>query len=87
MQLNMLQWEEWAAMTSEAGKHSLVRESAVETTYPDGTTRYDYRTAHHRAGDPDYQKAIPETCTKCEHQRLAAEEEGDPPPTKPDEAI
>ena len=52
-----------------------------------GKTRSDYRTAHHRAGDPDYQKWIPEACTACRKQELTAEEAGFPTPSRPDQEV
>ena len=48
------------------------------------TTRYDYRTAHHRAGDSGYQTLLPETCAECHRQEASAKEAG-VTVTKPDE--
>ena len=61
-------------------------QSRVETL-EDGTARWDYRTAHDRAGDPTYTDFIPESCQRCWHQALAAEELGLPSPSAPDEEI
>jgi len=58
--------------------------SQVETLYGDGTVRYDYRTAHNRAGDADYQTPIPETCTACYKQAEEAAAAGAPVPTSVD---
>ena len=49
------------------------------------TVLLDYRTAHTGAGDPDYTQWLPESCTRCWHQAQAAEEQGRPEPTAPDQ--
>ena len=61
--------------------------SKHEARYADGTTRSDYRTAHHGAGDPGYQTWLPETCTKCWQQLEAAQQNGSPVPTAPDQEV
>ena len=33
--------------------------------------RYDPKTAHDRAGDPSYEKSIPESCGLCQATKLA----------------
>jgi len=82
----------WAGQTDRPEVSSLnehiehVSQSKMEFL-EDGITRVDYRTAHKRAGDADYTAWIPETCKACWHQAQAAEEEGDPEPTRPDEEI
>ena len=58
--------------------------SAVETV-TDGISRWDFRTAHHRAGDTGNTQWLPESCTRCWHQAQAAEEQGRPEPTAPDQ--
>ncbi len=50
----------------------------------DGVTRVDYRTAHKRAGDPDYERYLPADCRACYHQAQEAEEAGWDPPKAPD---
>jgi len=49
-------------------------QSKMEMGTPDGRTWYDPDTAHHRAGDPDYQVALPETCALCLAQETATSE-------------
>ena len=36
------------------------------------TLRYDPQTAHARAGDPSYEKSIPESCGLCQAEAIAA---------------
>ena len=59
--------------------------SRMEVTIPDGSTRSDYRTAHHRAGDPGYKRFIPKTCYECWQQGLSAQEAWGRTPTAPDQ--
>ena len=66
--------------------HSSVPESQMEMMLADGTILTDYKTAHHRAGDPSYQTLLPETCSKCRKQKAEAVEAARPEPTRPDEA-
>ena len=42
-------------------------------TLEDGISRYDPKTAHTRAGDPDFEVRLPETCGQCRAQELAWE--------------
>ena len=51
-----------------------------------GVTRFDYKTAHTRAGDSRHTLWLPETCSKCWAQELEAKELGWVP-TSPDQEI
>jgi len=73
-------------MDNQRRSHSSIPESAMELR-TDGHNLYDYRTAHHRAGDPDYQTTLPETCVKCHRQAEIFETAGLDAPTKVDEEI
>ena len=44
----------------------------VRSELKDGDTiRYDPKTAHDRAGDPSYEKSLPESCGLCNAEALA----------------
>ncbi len=47
------------------------RSSTTWETLEDGISRYDPKTAHTRAGDPDFEVRLPETCGACRAQELA----------------
>ena len=47
------------------------RSGSTWETIEDGSSRYDPKTAHTRAGDPDFEVRLPETCGACRAQELA----------------
>ena len=50
-----------------------------------GIVRTDYKRAHAAAGDQDYKIFLKESCQRCYHQAVEAEEAGYDPPTTPDQ--
>ena len=71
-------------MTKGRSHTSRGLQAQAEFRESDGSIYYDYRTAHKRAGDTDYQVALPATCEKCKGQAEEAAELGAEAPTKPD---
>ena len=55
------------------GPYHVKRSGSTWETKEDGISRYDPKTAHTRAGDPDFEVRLPETCGACRAQELSRE--------------
>ena len=53
------------------GPYHVKRSGSTWETKEDGISRYDPKTAHTRAGDPDFEVRLPETCGACRAQELS----------------
>ena len=61
-------------------------DSTIEVMNDDGTSRFDYKTAHSRARDPNCEVFLPGSCEKCFQQESSAAEQGWSP-SAPDQEI
>jgi len=53
------------------GPYHVKRSGSPVEMLEDGISRYDPKTAHTRAGDPEFEVRLPETCGACRAQELA----------------